>query len=339
MIQTKVTPIRVYKEYIEVLDQRKLPLEEKWERLYDEKGVFQAIKEMWVRGAPLIGIVASWGFYLGVKKEKEVSKEVFSRIFSYLSSSRPTAYNLFYALKRMKEKGEEALKKGLWKEEIEELLWREAYSIWEEDKRLCYEIARNMYRYLVSHYPQKKKWRILTHCNTGALATGGIGTALGAIRYLFSQGMLSQVYTTETRPFYQGLRLNVYELEKDKIPYTLVVDSAVGFLFQKGEVDAVFVGADRITRRGDVANKIGTYTIASLSYLHKIPFFVLAPFSTWDLSLEKGEEIPIEKRSSEEILFCKEEPLSFSYAKVENYAFDITPREYIQAIINEKGEY
>jgi len=298
-----------------LLDQRKLPKEEVWLELKDYREVAKAIKEMAVRGAPAIGCVAAYGFVLGVKKGEEVGK-----VYESLKSTRPTAYNLFWALDRMLK----AYREGRDPEE-------EAKAIERED----YEANKKMGEFGERLIPDKA--RVLTHCNTGALATAGWGTALGVIRSAYKKGKEVFVWVDETRPYLQGSRLTAWELLKEGIPHRIITDNTAGFLMKKGAVDLVIVGADRITGRGDVANKIGTYTLAVLCKEHGIPFYVAAPSSTIDLSLNSGEEIVIEERPEEEVKRCAECLVAPEDSPAYHVAFDVTPAELITAIITEKG--
>ncbi len=298
-----------------LLDQRLLPEREVWIELRDYREVAGAIKDMVVRGAPAIGCVAGYGFVLGIKKGEEPLK-----VYETLKNTRPTAYNLFYVLDRLMK----ALKEG---RDIEE----EAKKIEEED----FEANKRMGEMGNSLIPERA--RILTHCNTGALATAGWGTALGVIRSAFYSGKDIFVWVDETRPYLQGSRLTAWELLKEGIPHKVITDNTAGFLMKRGLVDAVIVGADRITRRGDVANKIGTYSLSVLAKEHGIPFYVVAPSTTFDLSIYSGEEIVIEERAEDEVKRCKDSLIAPEGSPALHLAFDITPSENITAIITEKG--
>jgi methylthioribose-1-phosphate isomerase len=302
-------------DHLLLLDQRKLPSEEVWLELRTHLEVAEAIKGMAVRGAPAIGCVAAYGYLLGVRSghsPREVRR--------VLENTRPTAYNLFYALDRM----ERALREG---RDLEE----EARSIERED----YEANLRIGDLGSSLVPERAN--ILTHCNTGALATAGWGTALGVIRSAHRAGKKVHVWVDETRPYLQGARLTSWELLKEGIPHTLVTDSTAGFLMKEGKVDLIVVGADRITARGDVANKIGTYALSVLAKHHRIPFYVAAPSSTFDLTISSGEEIPIEVRSEEEVKTCGGRPVAPEGSPAYHPAFDLTPAENITAIITERG--
>ncbi|NPB05405.1 MAG: S-methyl-5-thioribose-1-phosphate isomerase [Aquificae bacterium] len=301
---------------LKLLNQLKLPRKEEWLELTDYRAVAEAIKNMVVRGAPAIGCVAAYGFVLGVKYQKEDPQKVYET----LKNTRPTAVNLFWALERMQK----VLKEG---GDLEE----EARSIEREDYETNLKIGELGRRLL----PEGAK--VLTHCNTGALATAGWGTALGVIRSAHRAGQRPFVWVDETRPYLQGSRLTAWELLKEGIPHRIITDNAAGFLMKKGLVDAVIVGADRITRRGDTANKIGTYSLAVLAKEHGVPFFVAAPTSTFDPGLVSGEEIPIEERSPEEVKNCFGCQIAPAESDALHLGFDVTPAELITAIITEKG--
>jgi len=329
-----------------LLDQRKLPFKENYILCNNILKIRNAIKNMIIRGAPAIGICAAIGFAIEFKnsisllKNKEISvnkiEEKIGKIVNFLATSRPTASNLFWAISRMQNVCLEFFKNFEHKINIQdlfnlaELLEKEALKIWEEDIEANLTIAEYGKRLL-------PEGGILTHCNTGALATGGYGTALGIIRKAYEENKKIKIFIDETRPFLQGARLTAWELYKLKIPYILITDNCAGFLMKKGEISAVIVGADRIARNGDTANKIGTYSLAILANSHKIPFFVAAPSSTFDLSIETGEKIPIEIRPAKEVLTCYKSKIAPSKSKVYNLVFDITPNELINAIITEKG--
>lgn len=308
-----------------LLDQRLLPQEEVYRVCETAEDVARCIMEMVVRGAPAIGIVAALGVVLEARAEPSRSKERAMEAIRLLSRTRPTARNLFWALERMEE---------IIRSESEDLpgaLEAEALRIWQEDV----EANRAIGQHGAELLPEGS--RVLTHCNAGALATGGYGTALGVIRRGFELGKVKEVLASETRPFLQGLRLTAWELRKEGIPVKVVVEGAVGYLMAKGMVDAVIVGADRVTARGDVANKIGTYNLACLAQSHGIPFYVAAPMSTFDPSLLSGEEIPIEERGPEEVLSLGGRRVAPEGVGALNPSFDVTPAELITAIITEKG--
>lgn len=302
-------------DHLLLLDQRRLPEEEVWLELRDHRQVADAIRSMVVRGAPAIGCVAAYGFLLGVRSGEDPRE-----VYEVLKNTRPTAVNLFWALHRMMD----ALSSG---RDLE----REARLIEEEDRLM------NMKMGELGSELVPDGANILTHCNTGALATAGWGTALGVIRSAHHLGKRIHVWVDETRPYLQGARLTAWELLKEGIPHKLITDSTAGFLMRKGLVDLVIVGADRITLRGDVANKIGTYSLSVLAKEHKIPFYVVAPSSTFDLSIRGGKEIPIEERGEEEVKNCFGKPIAPSQSQALHLAFDVTPAENITAIITERG--
>ena len=322
-------------DVVEMLDQRKLPLEIIYVELKTYKEVYGAIKDMIVRGAPAIGVSAAFGLYLGAKSlldlpevnTYETFKKKFFDIAGFMFSARPTAVNLGWAVDRIKG----LVEAGTDLKEIVGRIRAEALKIYDED----IEINKNMGRYGAALL--KDGFSVLTHCNAGALATAGYGTALGVIRAAVSQNKKISVISDETRPFLQGARLTTWELMEDGIPVTLIADNSAGLLMRKGKIDAVIVGADRIASNGDVANKIGTYQVAVLAKENKIPFYVAAPLSTIDINLESGDEIPIEERDTNEVLTVFGKRIAPENAKALNYAFDVTPNRFVSAIITEKG--
>lgn len=342
-IETKITPLKIKRDRLLVLNQLSLPLQTEWIECFDEKQVAKTIKEMNVRGAPAIGIAAAYGFYLAIwnlsQQQKKISENVLQKIQKTLNSSRPTAVNLFWATDQMFEYARNWLAENpslSKKKDYTSLilnLFNKAIAIHEDDRNRCLSMSRNAVDSILKKFP-KEKYRILTHCNTGALATGGIGTALGVVRALHALGKVEMVYVDETRPYLQGARLTAYELQKEKIPLTLTVDSQAGFLMQKNMIDFIVVGADRITQNGDVANKIGTYSLSVLAQAHNIPFFVAAPLSTFDNELSSGKEIPIEERNAREVLFVGDFQTA-PKVPVLNYSFDITPSKNITKIFHE----
>ena len=322
-------------DVLEMLDQRKLPLEIIYVELKTYKEVYDAIKDMIVRGAPAIGVSAAFGLYLGAKSlldlpevnTYEMFKKKFLDIAGFMFSARPTAVNLGWAVDRIKG----LVETGTDLKGIVGRIRVEALKIYDED----IEINKNMGRYGAALL--KDGFNVLTHCNAGALATAGYGTALGVIRAAVSQNKKISVISDETRPFLQGARLTTWELMEDGIPVTLIADNSAGLLMRKGKIDAVIVGADRIASNGDVANKIGTYQVAVLAKENNIPFYVAAPLSTIDINLESGDEIPIEERDMEEVLTVFGKRIAPENAKALNYAFDVTPNRLVSAIITEKG--
>ena len=316
--------------HVIMLDQRLLPQKEVYRVYRDYAEVARAIREMVIRGAPAIGVAAAMGVALGALrvKGKNFDREI-ERIFRSLEKTRPTAVNLFWALERMRKIYIE--KRSLGIETVKRLLKEEAQKIYEED------IAANRLLGKFGARLLRNPCRVLTHCNAGALATAGYGTALGVIRAMKEAGKEVEVLVDETRPFLQGARLTAWELKKDKIPVTLLTDNMVGYLMQHGKVDAVVVGCDRVAANGDVANKIGTYGIAVLARRHNIPFYVAGPTSSIDLKCSSGMEIPIEERDPREVSHIFGRPITPRGVRVLNPAFDITDHELVSAIITEKG--
>ncbi|RLB03944.1 MAG: S-methyl-5-thioribose-1-phosphate isomerase [Deltaproteobacteria bacterium] len=316
-----------------ILDQRRLPEEEVYLECKDVYAVAEAIKTLAIRGAPAIGIAAAMGTALGalgIEKRDFTSfyRELLS-ICHTLEQTRPTAINLHWALQRMKVICETNKEANV--EALKELLVTEALAMLEEDieinKRIG-EAGKDLIR---------DGDTILTHCNAGALATGGYGTALGVIRRAWEQGKGIKVVATETRPLLQGARLTAWELKREGIPVTLITDHMAGYLMKRGEINLIIVGADRIACNGDVANKIGTYTLAVLAKENDIPFYVAAPLSTFDQSINRGEEIPIEERGEEEVIAPWGKRIAPMGIGVRNPAFDITPHRYVTAIVTERG--
>ncbi len=319
------------KDAVVMVDQRLLPWKEKYFRLKTVDQVARAIEDMVIRGAPAIGIAAAYGLVLGIRSLKsgtDLEKE-FNKFYSRLWQTRPTARNLFYALDRMKKVFEDNKAEGL--NRLKKLMLAEAWAIEKEDLEVNKRIGQNG----ESLIPDGAT--ILTHCNAGALATAGYGTALGVVRAAFARKKKIKVLACETRPFLQGARLTVWELRRDGIPVTLITDNMAGWLMRRGEINLVMVGADRIARNGDTANKIGTYSLAVLACEHGIPFYVAAPLSTFDFGLESGRDIPIEERSPEEVRRVRGQLLTLPDVPVKNPAFDVTPGKLITAIITEKG--
>jgi len=323
-----IKPIEWKGDRLIVLDQRLLPHKFEYVECKTYMDVYLAIKEMKTRGAPVIGVTAGYGFYLGIKelKEEEI-KDRYTEIKDKLLSARPTAVNLRWALERM----ERVLKENLGKQNIKEIIRNEAIKIEKEEEGKCIKISQ----FGEKLFPDGTTF--LTHCNTGSLATLGPGTALGVIKFTKRSGKRIQVFYTETRPYLQGARLTGLELVKEGIPSTLITDSMAGWVMKLKKVDAVIVGADRIARNGDTANKIGTYTLSVLARENGIPFYIAAPFSSIDLSLESGDKIPIEERNPKEVTHIKDIQIAVDGTKVFNPAFDVTPHENITAIITEKG--
>ncbi len=319
------------KDRLVMVDQRLLPWKEKYLELTTVEQVARAIERMVIRGAPAIGIAAAYGLAMGMRnlnRGQNLEKE-FEKFYRRLWKTRPTARNLFWALERMKRVFEENRNGGL--AHLKRVLLEEARTIEREDLEINRKIGENG----AGLIPEGAT--VLTHCNAGGLATAGYGTALGVIRAAFALRKNIRVYACETRPFLQGARLTVWELWRERIPVTLITDNMAGWLISRGEVNLVIVGADRITRNGDTANKIGTYSLAVLARNHSIPFYVAAPLSTFDLKLKRGEEIPIEERNPDEVRKIRNRLITLPDVPVRNPAFDVTPGRLISAIITEKG--
>ncbi|WP_293445065.1 S-methyl-5-thioribose-1-phosphate isomerase [Persephonella sp.] len=326
-------PLKFEKGKLFVINQLKLPQILEWIELSDYREVADAIRNMVIRGAPLIGIIGAYGFALGIKQivDQKEPLQKSEEVLKTLKETRPTAVNLFWALERMWNRFERFVQEGKEPHKIADLLFKEAGRIEIED----YHANKSIGGYGQVLLPENAN--VLTHCNTGALATSGWGTALGVIRSAYEEGKNITVYVDETRPYLQGSRLTAWELVYEEIPHFLITDNQAGFLMKKGLIDAVIVGADRITANGDVANKIGTYTLSVLAKEHDIPFYVAAPTSTFDLQTESGEQIPIEERSQDEVKKCGGCTVAPEETRAVNYSFDITPASNITAIITEKG--
>src|SRR3984885_832180 len=318
---------------VRFIDQTKLPMEETYVNCKTHQQVADVITTMVVRGAPAIGVAAGMGIALGVKNSKAESvselKREFDQICDVIGKTRPTAVNLFWAIRRMTEKFESLRIRPI--PQIKQSLIEEAQHMHAED------IAANqaMGRHGATLMPSSGG--VLTHCNAGALATAGYGTALGVIRAAIEAGKKIHVYADETRPFLQGSRLTAWELMKDGIPTTVISDSMAGVMMQQGKIGAIVVGADRIAANGDVANKVGTYTVAVLAKEHGIPFYVAAPLSTIDLATRDGSKIPIEQRNAREVTHIAGKQMTPDGVGIENPAFDVTPAKYVSAIITERG--
>jgi methylthioribose-1-phosphate isomerase len=318
---------------VRFLDQTKLPLEEAYIQTDDVAVIAEAIRRLAIRGAPLIGIAAAYGVALA---SLQVKKNEVNEVRSYLkstidilASTRPTAVNLFWALERQRRILDAWQTNSV--AELQMRLIDEAFFIHQEDFNMC----ERMRSFGVELLP--KSCSILTHCNAGALATGGRGTALGLITKAWEDGKLRHVYIDETRPLLQGARLTAWEMKKENIPATLIVDSTAAVLMKERKIDAVIVGADRIAMNGDVANKVGTYTLAVLANYHGIPFYVAAPVSTIDFRMKTGEEIPIEERDGREVYEIFGKRISPEGIAVYSPAFDVTPNDLITAIVTDQG--
>ena len=318
-----------------MVDQRKLPAQEVYVRCKTANEVAKAIKRMVIRGAPAIGVAAAMGLALGVHRSKakgtsQLATE-FYKLCEVLAATRPTAINLFWAIERMKRTFSHAARSGQSPDELRTTMLAEAQRIHDEDVASC----KSLGAYGSEVVPDDA--HVLTHCNAGALATGGYGTALGVIRAAVADGKQVAVFADETRPFLQGARLTAWELLRDGIDTTVITDSMAGPLMRDGKVDVVVVGADRIAANGDVANKIGTYTVAVLANQHGVPFYVAAPCSTVDLATPDGSAIPIEERNEREVTHVGSTRITPEGAGVWNPAFDVTPNTLVAAIITDRG--
>jgi methylthioribose-1-phosphate isomerase len=314
-----------------MLDQRKLPAEEIYVTLRAPEEVAEAIRNLVIRGAPAIGVAAAMGIALGMRRISESSSldEKFERVCELLAATRPTARNLFWAVERMRKVYQAHRTSSL--SGLQQVLVTEARKIKEEDIAVNRRIGQHGQSLLESPAT------VLTHCNAGALATAGYGTALGVVRAAREAGKVVRVFADETRPFLQGARLTAWELTRDEIPCTVITDNMAGYFMSLGRIDAVIVGADRIAANGDTANKIGTYSVAVLAREHGIPFYVAAPLSTIDLRTATGREIPIEQRPAEEVTHFGGKPITPEGVAVENPAFDVTPSRLVTAVITEAG--
>jgi methylthioribose-1-phosphate isomerase len=310
-----------------MIDQTRLPREESYVTCTDYKQVAEAIRSMLIRGAPAIGVAAAMGIALGMQWAE--SRTQFDEICETLGRTRPTAVNLFWAIERMRRLYSDVQDRPI--EEIRAKLVDEAQQIRLEDIAINQCIGKHGAPLI----PDGKT--VLTHCNAGALATAGYGTALGVIRAAVASGKKIDVFADETRPFMQGARLTVWELQHDHIPATLITDNMAGHFLHSGRIGCVVVGADRIAANGDVANKIGTYSVAVLAKENGVPFYVAAPISTLDLSLTDGNQIPIEQRAAEEVTHVQGVAIAPDGTAVENPAFDVTPNRYVTAIVTERG--
>jgi methylthioribose-1-phosphate isomerase len=318
---------------VRLLDQRRLPGEVRYVDCRDSSSLAKAIRGMAIRGAPAIGVAASMGVALAAQKLKTRNLEVFLKdlkeVCQQMRQTRPTAVNLFWAVNRMERCLDRTRSFSI--EEIKAKLESEALRIYREDLEINRKIGANGKRLI------KDRDGVLTHCNAGGLATAGFGTALGVIRAAWTGGKRFHVFVDETRPLLQGARLTAWELAQEKIPATVLTDNMAGWLMKNGKINLVIVGADRIARNGDTANKIGTYGLAILAKYHGVPFYVAAPTSTLDLSLPSGHKIPIEERSAEEVTHLRGKRITPKGIEAYNPAFDVTPHSLITGIITEKG--
>jgi methylthioribose-1-phosphate isomerase len=329
----KVETLRWQDDRLEMIDQRILPAQFQYLAYRSAAEIAEGIRSMVVRGAPAIGCAAAYGVALEAMRLRGATATQFSvvmdKAFEVLAASRPTAVNLFWALKRMRSVWDGVKSRGV--DETADMLLAEAHEVLAEDIR----INRAMGTFGAELLSDGA--RVLTHCNAGALATAGHGTALGVIRSAVEAGKRISVIADETRPFLQGARLTAWEMVQENIPVTLITDNMAGYMMSRGEVDAVVVGTDRVAANGDVANKIGTYMVAVLAKRHNIPFYVACPLSTIDLSVPDGTAIPIEERAADEVTGFRECQWAAHGVSVRNPAFDVTPAELVSGLITEKG--
>jgi methylthioribose-1-phosphate isomerase len=332
-MESVIHTVAIAPDCVRLLDQRKLPLTEAYVDCRTYREVADAIRTMVVRGAPAIGVTAAAGIALGVQQIQGAAAEDFAAQFdsicTTMAQTRPTAVNLFWAIERMRACAHQH--RGAPLLQLQQALLAEAQHLLQEDIRTNRRIGVHG----LALVPPGST--ILTHCNAGALATAGYGTALGVVRAAHFAGRQVQVLADETRPFLQGARLTTWELQRDQIPVTLITDNMAGYFMSQGRVDLVLVGADRIAANGDVANKIGTYSLAILAKEHAVPFYVAAPLSTIDRTIATGAEIPIEQRPSDEVRLFGAQQIVSPEVEVENPAFDVTPARYIRGIITEAG--
>lgn len=316
-------------DHLVFLDQTKLPLKEIYVETDSYERIAEAIERLEMRGAPLIGIAAAYALALSLKKVETDFDKVFHTAYKRLFKTRPTAVNLFTALNELKELFENLSNKN----DAYSILLNKAKEIHRKDVEYCLKMGRNG----LSLFKQKSN--VLTHCNTGKLATGGIGTAFAVIKTAFENNLVDQVFADETRPLLQGLRLTAYELEKSGIPFSVQTDSSAAELMKQGKVDLVITGADRIALNGDSANKIGTYSLAILANFHKIPFYIVAPSTTIDKKIATGEQIKIEYRNKKELFYFGETLITQNDYEAFTPAFDVTPAHLISGIITEEGTF
>ncbi|WP_206611131.1 S-methyl-5-thioribose-1-phosphate isomerase [Halobacteriovorax sp. HLS] len=330
-----IKPLEWRNGVLELLDQRKLPLEEVIVECHNLEDAFNSIKDMVVRGAPLIGYTGIFGMALYAKSEN-LSIEEISKAADYLNSARPTAVNLGYELGRCVEMAKECYEETGSFSSLEEKLVSFGFAQLEQIHKDNLEMAKIAKADLESKFG-KRKYRIMTLCNTGYLACGPMGTALGVISHLASNDQIEHVYASETRPYMQGIRLTSYELKKQNIPHDVVVEGSFSYLMKNKLIDAIFIGADRIVKNGDTANKIGSSTLSIVAKHYGVPFYVVAPTSSFDFDADTGSSIPIEMRDQDEILFCKGMRIAPEGASALNPSFDVTDAAFIEGIICEKG--
>ncbi|MEP0862496.1 MAG: S-methyl-5-thioribose-1-phosphate isomerase [Ignavibacterium sp.] len=321
-------PLKFEDDQLIFIDQTKLPLQENYVSTDDYSRIAEAIERLEIRGAPLIGIAAAYACALAFKNKNEKDDNFFNKVYNRLASTRPTAVNLFYALKEI-----EKVYSSIADSNVYESLLLTAHKIFSDEEKFSEKIANNGLNIFL------KRSNVLTHCNTGALATAGLGTAFAIIKNAFDHQLINHVFVDETRPLLQGLRLTAFELEKNEIPFTVQTDSSAAVLMQEGKIDLVITGADRIALNGDTANKIGTYNLAVLCNYHNIPFYIAAPSTTIDRTIATGAEIAIEFRDSKELLFIGDKQVGKESYHCFCPAFDVTPSHLIKGIITEEGVF
>jgi len=339
MKQTEYFSLKFVDDKLIFLDQTKLPLKEIYVETDSYERIAEAIERLEIRGAPLIGIAAAYALALSVKNQSPSKSPqrgdlneitlIFNTACQRLLLTRPTAVNLFWAVEEMKKVFEQKNNSN----DIYQILAKKAIEIHKKDEEYCERIGRKGLTLF------KQKSNVLTHCNTGKLATGGIGTAFGIIKTAFENGLINHVFADETRPLFQGLRLTAFELEKNGIPFSLQTDSSAAELMKQGKVDLVITGADRIALNGDSANKIGTYNLAIIANYHNIPFYIAAPSTTIDKKISTGEEIKIEYRNKNELIYSEDHPITLENLNAFTPAFDVTPSHLISGIITEEGVF
>lgn len=336
-LNTQVYPVIWYEDSVLLIDQTRLPNEYALVEISRCEDMAEAIRTMIVRGAPAIGVAAAYGMYLGAREIQTTQRDEFlarlEQVAKLLRSTRPTAVNLFWAIERMLKTARQTVGPI---DYLKKVLLKTAQTINAEDLQTCHAIGDRGLEVLPAN-PQQLN--ILTHCNAGALATAGYGTSLGVVRSAWAKGRLARLYVDETRPRLQGARLTAWECVQEGIPITLITDSMAAHCMQRGLIDAVVVGADRVAANGDAANKIGTYSLALISKAHEVPFFVAAPLSTVDFELATGSQIPIEERDPSEIYQIGDTVITPAGVEFYNPAFDVTPAELITAIITEHGAF
>jgi len=327
MNQSEYFSVKFEDDSLVFLDQTKLPREEVYVQTDNYERIAEAIERLEMRGAPLIGIAAAYALALSLKKVDSDFESKFNSAYKRLYKTRPTAVNLFKALDDLKSLFEKISDKKT----SYQILLKRAIQIHKQDEEFCTKIGRNGLTLF------KQKSNVLTHCNTGKLATGGIGTAFGIIKTAYENGLVDHVFADETRPLLQGLRLTAFELDKNGIPFSLQTDSSAAELMKQGKVDLIITGADRIALNGDSANKIGTYTLAVLANHHNIPFYIAAPTSTIDRNIATGDEIVIEYRNKKELFYIEDNLITTEHFNAFTPAFDVTPSHLISGIITEEG--